>query len=661
MKSSIIKLAGMFLAGMLVMIMSCAEENPDLVNPPSQAETVTIRLFNLADDFQERQLQIDTRSTNSTLHSRVSDAITPPLDSGIVSLLKSGNPEIKINQKMKFARNAAYTFISLPSPYGSPNYRPVDTVFYVQTVTSTDETSLDGVVKFFNAYPDSTRAYSLRYGCPNGALLAVPQAYKYQSVPIYLRYGEQAVSIVRHTYQGESLLGVYSINITALGQYVLIVHDDGSGQEKVSFINQFEKSSNAISSPTTLTDRVAYLRMMNFSASNVMVIKNPSEVIETDLSQNYVSSFKEMSACVNEYKDVITVTDPGGNTIYTQDSISFGVLNKYTIGIFDSASKPAAKMIFALPVFMAPVKSGYSRIRVMNGLYKYDAVSLTLGSRENTTSSKGYSSGEILARNLRYGEVSEPVDLISGNLPIYTVTDIGYPLMLSTSIGRVESGKSYILVVRLDANQKTLLSLVEDETSNFNAVNTVEGVSIQVTHAFPGLDQATISLPGVINSASQYYASTIATVVPEGNYIMNFNGISEEIVSAIGDRINIIAYSDNDVLALFKHMAPPMGADESNFRRRFLNLSRDVKYLDVRDDIKDTVRWPIVRGLEFGYFSDNLSETLERRISLFFIDQPTFYILERMDDINQPRGSNYSFIFTSRKGFDTTVIQQQEY
>jgi hypothetical protein len=104
-----------------------------------------------------------------------------------------------------------------------------------------------------------------------------------------------------------------------------------------------------------------------------------------------------------------------------------------------------------------------------------------------------------------------------------------------------------------------------------------------------------------------------------------------------------------------------MGADESNFRRRFINLSREVKYLDIRDDIKDTTKWPIVRGLEFGYFSDNLTETLERRISLFFIDQPTFYILERIDDINQPRGSNYSFIFTSRKGFDTTVIQQQEY
>jgi hypothetical protein len=89
-----------------IIFSSCIDENQNLVNPPSNVETVNIRFINLGGDNYARNFVFNgTLPIENTNFAASSNSVHPPADSAFLSVSKSGVTEFSKNQIVKFSRN----------------------------------------------------------------------------------------------------------------------------------------------------------------------------------------------------------------------------------------------------------------------------------------------------------------------------------------------------------------------------------------------------------------------------------------------------------------------------------------------------------------------------------------------------------------------------
>jgi len=118
-----------------------------------------------------------------------------------------------------FQRDITYSYFALPSFFGNPNNRSVDTLITMTTSLGMPANTQDCYIKLFNAFPDSLSSFAMTIGCPSATQIFSNVFYRQITQPMLINTGNVPISISRRTPHGETILGTYSINLISKGQY----------------------------------------------------------------------------------------------------------------------------------------------------------------------------------------------------------------------------------------------------------------------------------------------------------------------------------------------------------------------------------------------------------------------------------------------------------
>lgn len=657
----------LFLLELLIILFlsnSCGpEENPNLVNPPSQTESVRVRLLNLAGDKLPRALLIDWKTqTSETPFGSASSTVKPYIDSTFPLILLAGNKDFQSTIKTKFVRSTNYTFIALPSAKGNSNFRNVDTVITLTTLTGILETNRTAFIQLFNANNDTTVIYSMTLGCPNGIPLAQNISYRMASPLVEIRTDSVAVSLIRIQYGIPEIIGLYRLNIVKNGQYALIVQRNSLEQEELWILDMKKEFSDAFLKLNPVAERTSNIRVINFSNENVNVIKEPNEVIANNIRSNFIGKYTTVNSCLSELSDSIsTYLD---DKKISSTSLSLDVLQNYTYLVFDSANKSANMSIIAEPVRMNESLNNRAIIRVVHAWSDRQSLTISLGARDDQNSSFGYVSGDVLATNLSYGNISEPVLINSGSAPI-TIFTATQPAQLIYCLNTYfEPNKSYLLIlanIKEGSSIYNKVSLIEEFDTEKQIQFLEEGVFTQFIHLTPGVENVQLSISESLTNSKVFYSGSLATVLTKGEHIVNVNGFTKNINAEVGKRLMIIAAGNKDNIDILEISNPPLQNSNNYYNRRIINASKEIPSITVRIDSDSgfiAAEW-----LDYGTASQPQQVYLERKISLFFMHpqdfKKTYFTLP---DLGLSFNKSYSIIFGGDSlinGFTATV--QQEY
>ena len=512
-------------------------------------------------------------------------------------------------------------------------------------------------LKVFNAIPDTTSTYTLTLGCPNGNTLAGAVNYRGVSATQELKYGTYPISLMKNRAGGQDILGLFSVDLADQMQYCLILKRNDEGKEEIWLLDELNSTTTNLSKANELPQRVTSIRAVNFS-SNSISLKKDDEFIANNLQSNQIGDYSDLSACETKYNDTLIayISDEEKSRV----SASLEVLEKYTAFVFDSASSIAHFTILAQPFNLYEDISGKAIIRVINYAYKLPGLTFSLGARNNSTSSLGYTSGEVLASALTSGSISSPVLIQAGMLPITVFTSTQPAKYIFGTNYEVEAGKSYVIAFFNDSNGDNKFTVIEESEKNLPVEYLEEGSFVDIIHLYPGNQYVNISIPSILNSVKIDFTTSLATVVPVGNTQVTINDKSIDLDAQVKNRNLLIAAGSKDDLEILSIISEPMGATINNYKRRFINCCKEIPAMSVRIDC-DTCSLIAERVL---YSKATAIETVdrERKLSLFFINSDDNKLLQRLADLSLVIGKNYSIIFgAGQKAGEYSIVVQQEF
>lgn len=642
----------------ILLIASCASENEYLVNPPPRYETVNVRLLNLAGDGQSRSIVLNGETEIADVpYGMVSAFVRPPADSVSLEVRRQGTSELKASNKVRFGRNMNYTFVVLPSADGAPNHRQVDTIITFSTSIVVAQSQREAYLKLFNGNPDSTVSYSMMLGCPSGTVLANHIQYRRATAHSVVRSGEVAISIVRHKHNGDELIGLFDLVLENLGQYAIVILREGNS-EKVLLLDEKNSTVQALKEPAKIENRDAHLKISNFSTEMVSLHLHSSGDVAS-LFPMFSDAAKKIEACGTTTKDTLSVRWDGATT--AKLDVGIDVLQKYSAFVFDSANSKAKKLVFAEPVYLAEELNNRAIVRVVNGNYLQSGVSVSAGAREiaNATGedkARGFRSGDNLASGLKFGEISKPMLLEAGTLPIAVFTATKPARLITTARLRLEANKNYFIVVYSTQSGEQKVSLVEESAPSNPIVAESEGVFAQIINTIADADYVSFALPGVFSDARLNFSSALATILASGQTQLSIAGKQFSFAASPERRAMLIAAGKADAPELVEFIEPPVLAAADHYVRRFVNVS-DVPKIDIKMG-EDVLIYP---GLAFAERTPIERIYKERKFSLTFINSETQKQIARIDDLFLTYNKTYTIIFAgnSKKGY--SVIIQQEY
>lgn len=650
----LIHLKSFYLFCCLLLLTACAKENPLLVNPPSPAETVKIRLYNLAGDQKDRKLIIGgVIETKMTKYESLSDTIKPtPEDS--VSLIIRGNDveDFRLTDKFRVIRNTNYTIFALES---TDKRRPVDTVVILGTTPGLYINPNTSIVTFLNTNNDTNVRYSVVMGCPSGTPIAQNIGYRDISFQAQLPSGRMPISVIKHYQDSIKIIGLFELMLKSGDEYGIIIRFR-NGQEELYQLDQNDLSDNALVQVQRIENSQSFVRVLNFSSKNIKVEKIENEVIESNLSQSTIGDYKSISACASTSKDSIIVSISGNSKSTLTTSLE--VLEKYSILVFDTKEEEAGLSILAEPIRLYQSLEGKSIIRVVNASYLRDGITVSLGGR-NDTNSAGYRSGDVLASGLAYGEISDYVIVPSGRAPITFFTASSPTKLIKTAITQFESNKKYLLAIFINDQGKEQVSLIEDEDVNKTIESLQEGVFAQIINAVPGLARMNLKIDNVLDNAIIDYTSSLATVLPYDIAQIAINNQVFQLTQGNNSSSIIVATGDEDNINVFDFSEKLPQIETNLYHRRFINVCKEIPLVSFRIDSDSGAT--VADALKYGNKTDFYAEYNDRKLSFFIFDYQSLTRIAKISDISLNFGKNYSFIFTgnSKKGGYSLIIQQE--
>ncbi len=656
-----------FLIFLSVLALSgCPQENPDLVNPPPQTETVYARFINFAGDEQPRTLVMEGGKAFTDVNfGQCTEGIHPPFDSVFVTIRKGNTEEIKTPRRVRFVRNSFYTFYLFPTAKNSEKpYNPADSLIYVPTTTGLSEEKNVAYIKVIDANPDSTVSYSLTFGCPNGSPIATNLQYRQYSFLSKIRSGQIGISILRHKGSEQVNLGLFKLNLKERTEYTIVIAPGVSGMEEGIFVlNDYDPSAGALQVAAPEEETEAYIRTVNLSSSPVQTRKEPDLQIES-VSPNRIGDFKEVTACTSLFQDSISAYV--GGHLKSAASKSLEVFNYYSLFVFDSLDGDANLSVLVEQLRFTP-PAGKAYIRVINAAAGDRALTATVLARKDD-SNLGFQNGIKLCDMLYYGRTGKIVEVDEGLMPLAIFTGGTPANLLFTTTAKVEKDKSYVMVISKIAGGNYRISMLEDDAVNQSISYYDESVYCSFVNLVAGPDFVEMSLKSdknalkTLDGAKFYFATALTTIVRTGQNTLTIAGKEYSFNAELGKRVLIVASGKPDDLKFAFVQSDPMGTGLDSYRRRFVNASPDISALSVtlhygNGDV-------LVHYLPFGTATEPTSVTLDRKISLVFFDSDRFVAdkkdsLYKVSDIRLARGKNYSVIFGGIKGNYSAVIHQE--
>ncbi|MCO5250461.1 MAG: DUF4397 domain-containing protein [Candidatus Kapabacteria bacterium] len=640
-------------------ISACIEENPALVNPPEKAETVRVRFINLSKDKSPRTLDMSGISkTDVTPWGTSSSSIQPPADSAFFNVYSGTNKEYELEMLQKFLRNTRYTYFAVPSRecLANPGCN-VDTLLFLRTTTALPDNNYECLLKIINLFPDTNSSFAVRSGCPNGEIMFNNVNYMNSSAgPLNLIAETMGVSLIRFVRDGASIeeefVNIYEVNFEARKQYVLIVTDDGNGNPTLKLLDEDEMSGGALTSPRIVDERNANIRIINL-ASNEIGINFNGLSVASSVQPDQITDYNQISVCNTVFRDSISATVGGNETINLKSSIE--VLQNYSLVILDSGNTIAGEMLLVEPVSLQEDVTGKAIVRVLHASKNYEAITVSLGARAEPNAAlfpNGYSSGTILASEISQGELSHPLALYAGVAPLSIFTASQPAKMLYSAKGEFKAGSSYLLILSEDTDGKTKISVVEDDVVNTNVAFLEEGLFVQVVNAVRGVNFVNIdiisskAIQNLVVDARISASNSIATVVDKGVIEVRVNGVSHQIESTENERIMFVASGNSNNIKIFANKFQPLGlSDNSIFRYRFVNATEDIPITFIKKSAKDEA---YSESIEQYTFSSYTTETREQKVTFFFYDEKSDNYVNRLSDVLFTLGKSYSVIIAGK-------------
>jgi hypothetical protein len=645
-----------------MIIAGCADENPSLVYQPPQTETVRVRYLNLAGDQRARTFLINGLRETQGFYGMLSSAIKPPADSGNISVRLNGAEEYALQTKIRFVRNTNYTIVALPSANNAPKQRLMDTLITVASMYGLTEKPNTAYIKILNANPDSTVSYSVNIGCPNGASLFSSQAYRAVTYfPSEIRTGNVAVSLSRTGPGSLEFINLYNLEIKQNRQYTLIV-EKNDGREELWMLDELDtNSATALRKLDPESARKTTVRGVNFSTQTITLVRQPGTTIISNLATGIIEENADIDACSSQFKDSIAALT--GSTLRGSATLSFEVLQKHTILAFDSTNKSGVLLVEAPPLHMNEPSMGRAIVRVVHGAYSKSSMALTvsMGARNNDTTADGYRSGEVLASNVGYGMVSETVMVPAGRAPLTLFTASQPAQLLMSAVSDFQGDKSYLIIISSTGDGKERISVLEDNQAEKQVDFLDRGVLTEVVNLVAGTENITVSIPGILEGARVNSATSVATVLLPGSYSVKANGRQIDFIIDVNKKALVIAAGEKDNTEFHFFNFDPISPKPKTYSRRFINAAKGTRYNVKLDNIDNPA--DEVSGLGYGEFTTASEVSLEKKISLFYIDADNpGKLLYRVDELPLTFGKNYNIIFgRNSKGNGYAVVVQQEF
>lgn len=654
---------------LIILLLSCSEENPDLVNPPSIANTINIRFINLGGTFENRTLEmIENTIIENVAYNSSSPTVNPPADSTTFKIFQGNNLEYSYDNVYKFRiRDVNYTFFALPSFDNSNNYQNVDTLLNFRTALTVPQSSDECLVRFFNAMPDSLASYSLRIGCPNGELVAPFMRYgTVMAQAKVVKSGEVAFSLVKAVGGTTEIINLYGSELEPQGQYTFILAKGADGKEKLMFLDENNLDADAYREAPVITERLANIRTINLTDANIDIAKITGEAITADLPDNYIDLYSGTPTCSSEEPDSLIVSNSfGSDTLIT----SLEVLEDYSIVAFKA--QKGLKSVLVKPVPNTLLDDGKATIRVVHGAENYEGITVSLGARnapQSSTNARNFIIGELLATKLNYGEISTQEYLEPHNqgqkfqIPLTIFTSTEPANLIYSSLVEIEPDKEYIVVFSQDnfGNPKTHLIEHSEENKIPNELN--QGTMVQILNAVPGLEEMNVHLGnGLLDNAKIDFSSSLATVLPAGDQIIDINGVAYSLQSNPDLRPLVIAAGNSSAIDIFALNNPPMGAVYGEYKRNFVNASEEIAKLGIKETDVDSIPPSFIVDYRLSSGVETLK--LDNKQAFFFQNYETGEEIFQLGDINPSFAKNYFYIFAGKKevGDGYTVIIMQEF
>ncbi len=634
-----------------LVLLGCAKEDPNLVNPPMLWETITIKFFNGARSTGNLALDLEEQQQSQQIaYLELSDTIKPPpLDSITIGFRKDGKLIYKSDRRVRFARYTRYLVVAGES-YKSNGI--ADTFLVLYNTVGLPKNQQKSYFKFLNLVKDSNLRFTLTLGCPNGKPLVRSIPYFQFPFLVTIESGNNSLSLISETNGMQTFLNLYEINFEEDKEYTIIVAKDKFGEIKLFLIDDYDNTKNALSEIIPQTDRVAYLRTINFTTSGLSITKLPSYSIAQQVEPLMIDNFRPFPVCDSEVYDSILVSNGKSET---QLNYSFEVNRKYTLLVFERSE--GIKTILLDPFMVRTISPNQCAIRVVNALDDSVAITLSLGARSEYRPN-GFISGEVLASKLFSNNVSGTVLISSGYFPLTLFSSTEPSYLLGSFVSYVSAGKFYTIVVFRNQNGNIVISLVEENDEQHQLDETPTGYFIQFLNTNPELTNASLAIEGIFSSAILKYKESLSTVIPFTQNKITING-KDFNLEIIPDTRGLFLISGGQVLELLNFSIPPMGNNRNNYRRRFINASTFCPNITICSE-KDLNK-AIVSNLQYASSSPVESISIERKFSIFFFDSNSQELLAQFNDVYLTFGKNYSLVFTSSSNKNHSLIVVQEY
>lgn len=643
----------------MVSFFGCIDENPNLVNPPSQAETINLRYINLSGDRTVRFLNYNASDILSAEFGITSKAINPPSDSGIVSITNGGISEFKFPRKVKFIRSTYTTFLSLPSPKGAERNKATDTLIYFSSSSGLPVNTVYSYLKLVNAYPDSTVTFSVTDGCPNGASLFTNQAYKTVSSQKQVRAGRTPVSIIKRSSAGSDIIGLFDLDMKNDEQYTILITEGNSGELRVNLLDEHSGKVTALTQPSQIYEKLAFIRTLNLSTESINIKKSPDEVIAQNIQPFHISSSNMVSACGSQSADSIMAEFSG--FVSVGNTLSLNVNEKYTYLVADTKTKRAG---LGMVIPEAVVDYQYPEqalIRVVNLDEDAGDITLSVAARSDT-SAKKYVTGESMCTALKFGKISSIYPLYLGNsskvIPLTLFAASSPAKMILNSKIIAEPGKSYLIIVKKNQSGNLALYCIEDSQQSMPLQESTQGQFFQFVNYLTGANQVNVLYSDLFDMAKVSYSLSIASVSNIGaNQIMIENSNFDFNVVPKYNNIIIACGSVNspEFISMYSKV-PPTAMNYS--LRRFANAASDVPELAVVLDKEggDTT----ARAISYKAASESYKEEKERSYSLFFYDTQNNKLVYRLNEVRMIHGKVYTFVLggNAQIGYSVNIVQE---
>ncbi|MGE5481048.1 MAG: hypothetical protein ACM3U1_11565 [Chloroflexota bacterium] len=640
-------LSSIYILALFIFAMGCAEENPDLVNPPPLFESVRMRFVNLSGDKEQRALRLDAFTSPLIKYGEASEPFTPGSDSSFYEILRSGSTAYKTQSRIRFSRNMTYTVVALPMDDGR------DTIVAFTNSPAQIQERRMASLKLFNGVADSSARYSLRFGCPSGEPIGSELGFRGFGSMNLVESGSITFSIIKRQGGNVESIGTFSDSLAEFSQNVVIVYKGADGKEEVALLEE-TSAKDGYRKPEKISDLFYTVRTINLSSSPIELRKAGAGVISQGLAPLRIDGFQKVESCGSLAADTLQVFSNGVMTAKLTISPQAGT--NYTAVVLDSGAK---MKISLTPENKWGLDAGKASLQVVNASQKIGGISVSLGARTPEGLASGFITGEALAKNLQLAEFGEPTQLLPKYLPIAIFTATDPTRLAGNFIGTISAGERNLLVIYDAPDGSLKAAIVRSTDIDANITPLESGAFYQFVNAASNFVDLTLS--PAFKLARVYGSISLASVLPLNGLTLEgttdkAHAVSHSFTPSPDLRtLHILGGGEGDPKLLefiYSPLVPPAFA----YKRRFVNVS-DIPNVGLRFNDKDST---LVATLAYGQMTAEELISKSGRVTFYFVNPADGKTLLTVSD-NFIVGKGYTIIFAGSASRGYSIVSQQEF